>query len=341
MGLSSVSPVLDLFPLFKSLEPPTAPVGGPGYFSAHALPGFENHRLGKDTNGAPSLLISVRDVSARTRPSPIVLENLTVQHDVDCRIKRGDGPLEEGRFTVLRCTSQDAALHLHFLRIVSPLVMLVGTNPTRIEVSRIIDSLVELFRAINEAPRKSVQGLWAEVFLISGASVADLLVGAWHIVPQDRYDFNAGSQRIEVKSATGRARDHYFSLEQLYPPAGSHLLVASVFVERTGAGTSLGDLVSKVRHRMAGNAELVAHVDRIVYQTLGNGWQRALDERFDLELAEESLAFFDVAQIPRLSLELPPGISEVRFRSDLAGQLPLETQRMHSQGGLFRASLHK
>ncbi len=314
-------------------------MGGPGYFSAHAIPGFENHRLGKDTNGAPSLLISVREVSTRTRPSPIVLENLTVQHDVDCRIKRGDGPLEEGSFTVLRCTSQDAALHVHFLRIASPLVMLVGINPTRIEVSRIIDSLVELFRAINEAPRKSVQGLWAEIFLISGAPAADLLVDAWHVVPQDRYDFNAGSQRIEVKSATGRVRDHYFSLEQLYPPAGSHLLVASVFVERTGAGISLGDLVSKVRDRMGGNAELVAHFDRIVYQTLGNGWERALDERFDLELAQESLGFFDVAQIPRLPLELPLGVSEVRFRSDLSGQRAVDPGRMLASPGLFRAAM--
>jgi hypothetical protein len=333
--------ILDLFPIFRSLVPPTVPAGALGYFSAHLIPGFENHRLGKDGNGAPALLISVRDVATKTRPSPIVLENLSVHHDIDCRIKREDGPLEQGRFTVLRCTSGDPALHLHFLRIASPLVMLVGVNPAQTEVRRLIDSLVELFRVLNEAPRKSVQGLWAEVFLISGATTAEDLVEAWHVVPQDRYDFNAGSYRIEVKSATGRIRNHHFSLEQLYPPTGSKLIVASVFVERTGAGTSLGDLVNMIRGRMGGNVNLVAHIDRIVFQSLGNGWQRALDERFDLELAEESLAFFDPSQIPRLCRDLPVGISEVRFRSDFSGRLPLETQELESAGGLFRAASRK
>jgi hypothetical protein len=336
-----VTRILDLFSIFESLARPTVPAGGAGYFSAHLIPGFENHRLGKDGDGAPAVLISVRDFATRARPSPIVLENLTVHHDVHCRIKRGDEPLEEGRFTVLRCTGEDTAIHLHFLRIASPLVMLVGVNPTRTEVSLLIDSLVELFRVINEAPRKSVQGLWAEVFLISGANSPEDLVDAWHVVPQDRYDFNAGSFRIEVKSATGRSRHHYFSLEQLYPPMGSKLIVASVFVERTGGGTSLGDLVNMTRERLAGNVRLVAYIDRIVFQSLGSGWRRALDERFDLELAKESLAFFDPSQVPRLSQEVPVGISEVRFRSDFSGRLPIETQELESEGGLFRAALRK
>lgn len=336
-----MSPVLNLLTLFYSLAPPAAPTGDTEYFSARAVPGYENHRLGKDINGAPSLLISVRDFAERTRPSPTVLANLTIQHDVDCRIQRGELPPEEGQFTVLRCTSTDAGVHLHFLDVASPLLMLVGVTPSRVEVSRIVDGLVELFRAIDNAPKKTVQGLWAEIFLISGAASAKELVKAWHVVPQDRYDFNAGSQRMEVKSSTWRIRKHHFSHEQLYPPAGTQLLIVSVFVERAGGGASLGDLITQIRDRLDGNAELISHVDQTVYQTLGNSWQRALDERFDLALAQESLAFFDSGQIPKPPLELPLGVSEVHFRSDLTCKMPIEAPRMESHGGLFRAAARR
>src|SRR6266487_2164402 len=179
--------MLDLVALFNSFQPPNAVAGQPTRFSAQLIPGYEQHRLAKDTQDIPSLLISVSDVSGGERPIPIKLEHLTVQYDVDCRISRSDGTIEEGRFTVVRCTGSDKALHTYFLRSIGAIVVSLGTAPSRRDVAHAIKNLTILFRPMTEKPRKSVQGLWAELFLIARAYDSATMVAAWHMTSEDRY----------------------------------------------------------------------------------------------------------------------------------------------------------
>jgi hypothetical protein len=303
--------------------------------------GYERHRLGKDTQGAPSLLIAVGDTAGRGRPDPIALEHLTIQHGVECRVSRPDGTTEEGRFTVIRCAGRDRALHAYFLRVASAIVASLGAEPAALDVTRTVDRLVELFRAMTMPPRKSMQGLWAELFLIARSREPAILVSAWHMTPEDRYDFSTGEQRIEVKSAAGRVRQHHFTLEQLYPPIGTKLLIASVLVERTGAGPSVVELAEQVRSGVSSTPDFLLHVDRIVGLTLGQGWRQALEERFDRELAEQSLAFFDPSAVPRVGEDVPAGISDVRFKSDLSGSQQVDLAQYRAAGGLFRAALRR
>jgi hypothetical protein len=331
--------MLDLITLFKSIQSPNIATGEDFSFSASRIPNYGQHRLGKDAHESPVLLISVAGDSRRIRPASIALENLVVRHDVHCRISRPDGAIEEGQFTVIQCTSNDKALHTYFLQIAGTLVELLGTQPLQQDVIREIDGLVELFRALTESPRKSVQGLWAELFLITRASKPLVLARAWHVTPGDIYDFSAADQRIEVKSSASRLRHHYFRLEQLYSPQGTKVLVASLLVERAGGGTSLAELIDQVRSRIGDEPALLLHVDRIVGLTLGESLHRALDERFDYELAKESLAFFESAAIPSVNPELPPGVSEVRFKSDLSGVSAIDPAQYKTAGGLFRAVL--
>lgn len=310
-------------------------------FSAVPIPSYEQHRVAKDAFGLPVILISVADPALSVNPLSVALEHLTVQHDITCRISNPDGLAEEGRFTIVRCTSADRILHVYFLRIVAAVIGSLGNMPTRLDVSQAVSKLVELFRAMSEAPRKSVRGLWAELFLIAQAHNPAILVGAWHAMPEDKYDFAAGSQRIEVKSASSRTRQHYFSLEQLHPPANATVLVASLFVERAGAGVSLGELIDEARSRVSGNPNLVFHIDKTVALVLGESWRSAMEERFDRELAQESLAFFEAESIPTVSPELPLGVTEVRFKSDLTGQSNADITRLRAAQGLFRAVLRR
>lgn len=333
--------MLDLVTLFDALLPPLASQDQGARFSAQPIPGYERHRLGKDLHGGPSILISIGEASGDQRVAPIVLAHLTVQNDIDCRIYRLDNSVEEGRFTVVRCTGADRALHVYFLRIVAPVIMALGASPSRAEVSEAINKLAELFHAITRAPRKSLQGLWAELFLIARARDPLMLVKAWHVLPEDRYDFSAGGQRIEVKSASGRIRQHHFTLEQLHPPAGTSVLVASLFVERAGAGTSIAELIEEVRSRVSSDPTLVLQVDRIVGLTLGESWQHAMEDRFDRELAEESLAFFATEDIPKVSPEVPFGVSGISFKSDLTGHDSSDLASLRASEGLFRAVLRR
>lgn len=302
------------------------------------IPGYTNYKLGKDPNGLPGLLISVPGFQETTLPSRIVLENLYVMPDVVCRIFRTDGSSDDGQFIVAHCTTEDPVIQVYFLKTINTLVHAIGINPSRHEVIRALTILIEIFRSITQPPRKSIQGLWAELFLIATSRNPAKLLDAWHVLPEDLFDFSAGNTRIEVKGTAGRVRKHHFSLEQLNPPPGTTVLVASLFVERAGAGISLTDLVGRIRDRVKNRPDLLLHMDQILSLTLGKTWLRtSSDERFDYELAKSSLAFYDASLIPRIRADLPPEISQVHFIADLSNCPPTNISQDTSRNSLFEA----
>lgn len=320
--------MIDLVSLFYSLQPPEGMSEDNARFSALPIPGYERHWLAKDVQGIPSLLISIIDTNDKKRPVPIKLELLTVQCAVDCRISRSNGSFDEGQFTVVRCTGRDKALHTYFLHSIGAIVVSLGITPSRVDVAYAINNLTILFRSMSEKPRKSLQGLWAELSLIAYAHDTATIVS-------DR------NQRIEVKSNFARIRQHHFSLEQLCPPIDTTLLIASMFVEYAGGGTSVIELTDQIRSRISNNPDLLLHVDQIISLTLAENWREALEVRFDVELAEDSLSFYEVSVIPSVSRDLPLGVKDVRFKSDLSASYPVSVQEYRSQGGLFQAALRR
>jgi hypothetical protein len=329
---------VDLLGLFESLEPPT---GGSGLrFAAVPLPNFEMHRIGKDAQSNASLLISSKpqeDIAT----APIVLEHLTVQYDVDCAITHPNGTAETGVFTLIRCIDLDPMLERYFLRVAGPLVTELGSNPRRSDVATAINRLIALFRAIEGGPRRTAQGFWAELLVIAGARDPARLVGAWHVLPDDLYDFSESAERIEVKSATGRVRRHRFALDQIAPAGSARVLVASVLVERAGAGVSVGDLVAEVRHHVRDDVNLLLRVDEVVMMTLGNSWRTALTERFDRDFAERSLCFYNAEDVPRVQSPLPHEVTDVHFNADLTALAAVDLRRAPGHDDLFSSVVRR
>ena len=330
--------MLDLIEIFHSIESRSM-IKDKNLFSTTVIPNHEPHRLGKDVLGRPLLLISIVDIGNKKQSKPIELEHLTVMYDMNCRVSRSDNRIEEERFTVVRCTGEDTVLHTYFLRVASAIIVSLSNQPTQSDVSHAINQLIELFRAMEDVPLKSVRGLWAEMFLVSQASIPATLVDAWHIVPEDRYDFALNHQRIEVKSYSGDIRLHHFSLEQLHPPEDVIALVASVCVEGSQAGDSIADLREKIHIRLGSEFDSLLHIDSIIARTLGNAWQQASEVRFDERLAEESLTFYETSSIPSIDPNLPPGVSQIRFRSDLTEIDPFDNSLLHEAEGIFQAAL--
>jgi hypothetical protein len=264
------------------------------------------------------------------------LENLQVRHDLDCVISQPDGGQETGRFSVIQCKGDSRDLHAYFLRIAEAVVKVLGPAPTRTQVSTAVNRLVELFSAMSMPSRKSVQGLWAEVYVISGGQNPAALIEAWHSTPEDRYDFCEGSRRIEVKSCTGPPRRHHFTLEQLTPPRNARALIASVYVQRAGSGVSIADLIERIRGGID-DPELVLRLESIVAATLGDCWPNGLRDHFDEEAAEDSLRFFFVEAVPSISSTLSAEISQVRFISDLTAASPAQKEDFATSGGIFAA----
>lgn len=321
--------------LFDSLVLPLEQPSGRS-LSAVPIPDYENYRLAKDSSGSPCLLL--RQATATTPTSPIRLQNLIVSYGVPCIITRPDSQQEEGTFTIVKCSNVDPSLFPHFLKILSPIIITLGPVPTAAAVRRAISGLVDLFQALTIPAKKSIQGLWAELFVIRFASNPYEVARAWHSAPGEHIDFVSGRHRIEVKSSSTRARIHHFSLVQLTPPVQARLVVASLFVENIGGGVSLRQITDEIRMMLSEDSELLARFDAVLYAMLGAGWAEAMEERFDSELAAESLQFIESLSIPRVDSVIPKSVSDVRFTSDLSGVPTLDSASLQVSGGLLAAA---
>jgi hypothetical protein len=268
---------------------------------------------------------------------PLVLENLAVLFDLRCQVSSPSAPTQTGTFTVLKCVAPDLVVRSYFLSLLKGISAAIGRASDRAKVAGVIEDLVELFRSLGNTPKKEIQGLWGELLLIHQAKDAVALASAWRSQTEDCYDFNNGEERIEVKTTSMRSRQHAFSLEQLQPPNRARLIVASVIVQSSGAGMSVFDLLDAIRTKVAQEPQLHLRMTRQVHETLGNTWQSAKNVRFDLEAAVESLRYFDGAQIPKMPLPLPDGISRVRFTADLKIVKPLSAKAVAKSGTLFRS----
>lgn len=201
-----------------------------------------------------------------------------------------------------------------------------------------VEGLVELFQSLSLPQRKTVQGLWAELYLVKEAVDPASMVAGWHCSPTQRYDFASGIERIEVKSAAGRERKHHFALEQLTPPAGAIVLIASLCLERTSGGTSLRVLLQTIRYRLQSSPKVALRVELIVGETLGDALSEALDDTFDEQLAAASLAFYRASDVPRPSGTVPTEVTEVRFVASLENTDPIDSPpNSPGVGGLFSA----
>jgi Putative PD-(D/E)XK family member, (DUF4420) len=323
---------------FATLTPP-ADAASDLRFSAAPVEEHPRHRVAVDRLGLPCLLIAV--VDANVAGPPLVLEHIRMQQGVECRITEPDGLTEVRRFTIIRCTDDDPETREYFMRVGGTVLDAIGDEPSSERVSGTIERLVELFRALAAPPRKSVIGFWGELFVIAHSRNAPVLVQAWRAFPEERFDFALSVERLEVKTALGRVRRHHFSLEQLLPLSGVEALVASVLIERSGAGPSVSELIESIRTAVADDAAAVLHVDTVVALTLGAAWRHAMDERFDVEVARSALMFLEPRDIPKPEGALPPEVTEVRFVSDVSGCPPASAEAYLGRSGLLSAVLQR
>ena len=320
--------------LFAELATP----GGPGIYSAVPIPAASSYRLARAFEGYPTLLIDVAEIPGATSLVDLRGQHIIVHHGRRCEVRAPDAVPFVGTFSLICCVSDEAALQGYFLDFLYTLVRMLGERPTAEIISESMNHLLELFAALRQSPTTTAQGAWTELLLIAEAQNPAAMAAAWHTSPTETYDFNAGAQRIEAKSSSRGIRRHHFTFDQLTPPEGVELLIASVLVERTGGGASIRDLLQRIRTTLAANPGLLQHVEATLAQTLGSALLDAFDQSYDRELALDSLRFYRFDEVPRLTGPFPPGVSGVAFTSDLSSTTCLDSERMLSRGGLFMSA---
>lgn len=330
----------DLWAIFDSVKPvPPGLANRANTFSAVPLRSWPSHRLARDSKNAPCVLLHVR--SGEDGPAPDVeLRNLSVRHDISCKIVGADRAAEVRSFSVVQCAQADSDLQRFFLNAVASILPVLGDSPSRSEVIQAIDTLVEVFRRLSQPAKKTIRGLWGELALISFSREPSALLRAWHKRPTDLHDFAEGKQRIEVKTSAGPGRVHGFNLSQIEEEGEPRIAVASIIARESDDGATLFDLMREVMDKLAPeDAHLGVHMEAIVADSLGEGWRQALRARFDVPAAQSSLRFFGARSVPRPGGSLPPQVTEVHFKVDLSELPPESPAGLSAKGGLFAAAV--
>lgn len=327
----------DLRALFAMLPtPPLVPTEAP---LVTALPVPERPCFRVARNGSNHPLLLLESTGMATSAPPLALEHLRIEYARPCRVQSPEGTLNAGVFTIFACTSADPVLRDYFLLVGGALVSATPQDPQPGAVAQAIETMAELFRALQAPARSSVQGLWGEVFLIAESRDHASVARAWRVAIDDRFDFSSQASRVEVKSTRGVNRMHHFSLEQLRPPTGVRGFVASLRVEYAGGGTSIEDLLTELRASLSNEPDLLFRVESVVATTLGIAYRTGIAERYDREAALTSLAYYRMEDVPSIHAVLPPAVTDVRFRSDLSAVAPVQDRTLMTCGDALLQSL--
>lgn len=310
----------DLIEKFRELK--SRPLVEDG-FNAVAVSETSPHRIGITQEGYPIFFIAC---SSSERISDINLKLFKVLFNRQCSISESDsGSDTQGIFSIIQLSSLNPDFQKYFLEVVYLLLCRLDDKPTVSVLKSEVSKLLSLFTSVKSISKEVVRGLWAELILIKQSSNPSYLIRSWHVVPEDKFDFNDGTDKVEVKSTNGSKREHTFALEQLNPNKGSRLLIASMFVSQTGVGKTIFNLVDEISASIS-DVDVLFKLREETTQTIGSHIEEVSNMFFDENASLESLLFFDYASIPTISSkDVPAEVSGVHFRSDLSNVSPVDT----------------
>lgn len=298
-------------------------------FSIANLPKIKNHKIGLSKVELPLFFIKCEEVSTE-KVLDYNLESISIHFNQKCQLKAKDKKVTEGNYTIIALKTDSVDLQEYFLNIIYFVILKLPEISKLKELKIEVENLIILFTKFSKLPTKTIQGLWAELLVIEQSSNPEYLVKAWHVSPSDKFDFNDGTDKIEVKSTTKSKRIHKFSLEQLNPNKNSKLIIASVFAIETGKGYSIFDLVNSIDDRIK-NKDVLNKINEVIIDTLGSDFEKSFEHFFDYQLAKDTLAFFESETVPKINTTLiSKEVSNVHFDSDLSNAEQLKKIKSNS-----------
>lgn len=283
------------------------------YISVESVPNSEHHKIGISSDGYPLFFVKCDNHS---KSIDIKLELISVMFSQECSIREKKKNFNEN-FTIVLLKTLNRDLQLYFTDVFLIILQQIEPIPTEKDFYREIRKVIDLFSSFARPPVKSIQGLWTELLVIEKALNPEYLINSWHISPNDKFDFNDGKDKLEVKSTTKSKRIHRFSIEQLNNNPGSDLLIASAFVIETGTGISILNIRDIIVSKVS-SIKVQLRLSEIIYKTIGSEYEKLGEIYFDYQQASDSLSFYKAIDIPRILISaIPSQVSNVTFDSDL------------------------
>jgi len=318
---------------FLGLEIPKTE--NPKLFNAKTLHDFPFAKIGINNIGCPIILISSRFDNTYLTQKNVKLKYIELTHNLECKVSENNYTKFDN-YSVIVFKSSQEYLQKYFLDIVHPFLNSLSENPTQKEVLDSVKNFVEVFRSLSEAPINTIQGLWAELLLIDQSKNPEVLINYWHNFPEEKYDFNADREKIEVKSSSNMERIHVFTSEQLNPVSDCQVVIASIFTKQIANGVTALELSESIASRLSA-IELKEKLYRIIAKTLGNNFEQTTKIKYDYDLAKKSLRFYKHQEISKVEqVNIPERVSEVKFKSNLTDINPINMNELKIEGQLFK-----
>ena len=291
------------------------------------------HKLGCSENGFPVFFIECSDTP---NVANIHLRIIDVLFNQKCNLSVNNKLIADKKYCMVVMKDSEDDLIKYFLDVIFLILEKLPKQPTTKQLAIELAKITHLFTNIPAISAETIQGLWAEMLVIEQSSNPDYLIRSWHINPTDKYDFNDGSDKIEVKSTTKQTRSHLFAIEQLNPNQGSNLVIASIQMTKTGIGCSLFDLEEKIISKIK-DSDSAIRLKEIIVSTIGLHLSEISTIYYDYAQAVDSLKFYDYKVVPSISMDcIPQNVSNVHFTVDFSNVVDVERDSMN---GLLHGSL--
>lgn len=325
---------MNLIDLFDNL---TIPNGNEKILNAIQVPDYLNFRIAVNRDGDPIILLLVTENVKNITLKNFKLKYLQLEQNIECKIIE-NFKTSQKTFTVITFKCTERNLQEYFLRIAETLIKTIGNNPTQQHLVEALNKFVEVFRALTDPPTNTIHGLWTELFIINNCKKPETLLNYWHSTPEEKFDFDSGVEKIEVKSNGNFERVHFFSSEQLNPPIGSNVLIASIFIRQSSVGQNIQQLVDSISIKISHDNNLTDKLNSIVCRSLGNSLEQSILIKFDCNIAEESLQYYNFREISRIEkIHIPNEVSELRYKSDLSLIRAIDKSDISNGGELFNS----
>ncbi len=277
------------------------------------------HKLSCSEEGYPKFFVETSGNS--TLMHNLNAELLSVEYDMPCNLIEGNQVVDNIRYTIITLQSSEETLQKMFLDVFLMMLRSLPLKPSNPLIASKIENLLSIFAKLRKKPIHKLQGLWAELLVIEQSKEPVTVARAWHSLPESKYDFTMGRDKIEVKSTMNEQRIHRFSNAQLNPLGDSRLLVASVIVRESAKdqnGLSVFDLYDSIAKKITSDSVRM-HVYEVIADTLGNEYNNGRKKYFDYSEACDSLAFYEHPDIPKIDPDaIPELVTEVKFSSNLS-----------------------
>ena len=269
------------------------------------------HRVAKNSKGLPSILINTKD--SENLVSNYKGTNILLRFNENCKIHEDK---TSSIFTILSCRSDDELTIKMFLDICETTIPQLKNEPSAEEIKKITNIIIELFREISDKKR-SIIGLWGELFLISSSSNKEKTLQAWHENPTDKYDFFDDNQALEVKCTSKTDRIHKFQHDQLLSEIKDHYIASIMVSENPNDGLSVLDLYEDIKKNKL-PINLINKLKKNFYRVIGSNPKEDLNElKFDLDYSKKNVMYYKLKDISTLVNE-DDSVTDISYKVDLS-----------------------